>query len=59
VTGGSTGLGLFLAKILVKNDAHVSIVARNQEKLSQAITELEVSPCSPKLSMTLSLSKRA
>lgn len=43
VTGGSTGLGLELAKILVKNGAHVSIVARNQKKLDQAMAELEVS----------------
>ncbi|KDN51111.1 hypothetical protein RSAG8_00740, partial [Rhizoctonia solani AG-8 WAC10335] len=47
VTGGSTGLGLSLAKILVKNGAHVSIVARNQEKLNQAIMELESLRVSP------------
>ncbi|CAE6424465.1 unnamed protein product [Rhizoctonia solani] len=47
VTGGSTGLGLCLAKILVKDGAHVSIVARNQEKLDQAITELESLRISP------------
>ncbi|KAF8709480.1 Oxidoreductase, partial [Rhizoctonia solani] len=47
VTGGSTGLGLCLAKILVKNGAHVSIVARNQDKLNQAITELESLRVSP------------
>ncbi|TFK37303.1 oxidoreductase [Crucibulum laeve] len=42
VTGGSTGLGLALAKILVLKGAHVSIVARNQEKLDKAIEELEL-----------------
>lgn len=42
VTGGSTGLGLALAKILVKNGAHVSIVARNQENLNRAVSTLEV-----------------
>jgi short-subunit dehydrogenase len=43
VTGGSTGLGLCLATLLVKTGAHVSIVARNQEKLDKAIVILEAS----------------
>ncbi|KAJ7596088.1 oxidoreductase [Mycena floridula] len=41
VTGGSTGLGLSVSKILVQNGANVSIVARRQSKLDQALTELE------------------
>ncbi|QRV87331.1 short chain dehydrogenase [Ceratobasidium sp. AG-Ba] len=41
VTGGSTGLGLSLALILVKNGAHVSIVARSKDKLDKAMAELE------------------
>lgn len=44
VTGGSTGLGLSFSLILVKKGAHVSIVARNQEKLNKALSELEVGP---------------
>ncbi|KAF8335049.1 uncharacterized protein EI90DRAFT_3280159 [Cantharellus anzutake] len=41
VSGGSTGLGLALSVLLVKAGAHVSIVARNQEKLDEAIKRLE------------------
>ena len=43
ITGGSTGLGLSLAKILAKKGAHVSIVARNQERIDKALAQLEVS----------------
>lgn len=42
VTGGSSGLGLSLSLLLVTKGAHVSIVARNQEKLDKALAELEV-----------------
>lgn len=42
VTGGSTGLGLELAKQLTTRGAHVSIVARNKEKLEKALEDLEV-----------------
>ncbi|KAG5637155.1 hypothetical protein H0H81_005599 [Sphagnurus paluster] len=41
VTGGSTGLGLSLAILLARKGAHISIVARNQEKLDNAIAQLE------------------
>ncbi|KAH6873977.1 oxidoreductase, partial [Coprinopsis sp. MPI-PUGE-AT-0042] len=41
ITGGSSGLGLALAKLLVTKGAHVSIVARNQENLDSALAELE------------------
>ncbi|KAI0723255.1 oxidoreductase [Earliella scabrosa] len=41
VTGGSSGLGLALAKALAKSGAHISIVARNPERLKQALEELE------------------
>ncbi|KAJ6578198.1 oxidoreductase [Mycena capillaripes] len=41
VTGGSTGLGLELAKLLTQKGAHVSIVARNQQRLDKALSELE------------------
>ncbi|KAF9515283.1 hypothetical protein BS47DRAFT_1376318 [Hydnum rufescens UP504] len=43
VTGGSTGLGLALSVLLVKAGAHVSIVARNEEKLRNALEILEAS----------------
>ncbi|RDB18310.1 3-ketodihydrosphingosine reductase TSC10 [Hypsizygus marmoreus] len=41
VTGGSTGLGLSLAILLTKRGAHVSIVARNKERLDNALAQLE------------------
>ncbi|OSD04197.1 oxidoreductase [Trametes coccinea BRFM310] len=41
VTGGSSGAGLALAVLLVKRGAHVSIVARNEERLQKALAELE------------------
>ncbi|KAI0821010.1 oxidoreductase [Irpex lacteus] len=41
VTGGTAGLGLSLAILLAKRGAHVSIVARNQERLDKALEELE------------------
>ncbi|KAF7338978.1 Oxidoreductase [Mycena venus] len=47
VTGGSTGLGLELAKLLVQKGAHVSIVARNQERLDKALAQLETLRTSP------------
>ena len=56
MTGGSSGLGLALAKALAKSGAHISIVARNTGRLKQALEELEVSvqrcarslvPCEP------------
>ena len=43
ITGGSAGLGLGAALALVKRGAHVSIVARDQDRLDLAIKELEVS----------------
>ncbi|KAJ7635360.1 oxidoreductase [Roridomyces roridus] len=47
VTGGSTGLGLELALLLVQKGAHVSIVARNQERLTAALAQLEAARISP------------
>ncbi|KAL0570371.1 3-dehydrosphinganine reductase [Marasmius crinis-equi] len=41
VTGGSAGLGLALAVLLAKHGAHVSIVARDREKLRKALEEVE------------------
>ncbi|RKP09499.1 hypothetical protein THASP1DRAFT_5903, partial [Thamnocephalis sphaerospora] len=41
ITGGSTGLGLELAKQLAREGAHVTIVARNQEALQKAAQEIE------------------
>ncbi|KAF7327307.1 3-ketodihydrosphingosine reductase TSC10 [Mycena kentingensis (nom. inval.)] len=41
VTGGSQGLGLAVAILLVQQGAHVSIVARNVEKLEKALETLE------------------
>lgn len=44
MTGGSSGLGLSLAKLLTKAGAHVSIVARDEKRLASALEELEVRP---------------
>lgn len=41
VTGGSAGLGLALAKLLVTKGAHVSIVARDQSRLDAALKSME------------------
>lgn len=42
VTGGSQGTGFCLALSLVKQGAHVSIVARDVNKLKTAVEKLEV-----------------
>jgi len=47
ITGGSAGLGLSLAEILIQKGAHVSIVARNKEKLEKALARLEQLRVSP------------
>ncbi|KAJ7086138.1 oxidoreductase [Mycena belliarum] len=41
ITGGSTGLGLSAALILARKGAHVSVVARNQDKLDKAVIAME------------------
>ncbi|KAG1751848.1 hypothetical protein EDB19DRAFT_1674042 [Suillus lakei] len=41
ITGGSQGLGLALAKLVARKGAHISIVARTQSKLDDALKELE------------------
>ncbi|KIY74151.1 oxidoreductase [Cylindrobasidium torrendii FP15055 ss-10] len=47
ITGGSQGLGLAEAILLTKRGAHVSIVARDEKKLSAALSELEKHRQSP------------
>ncbi|KAG8215381.1 hypothetical protein J3R82DRAFT_8980 [Butyriboletus roseoflavus] len=47
ITGGSQGLGLALAKILAKRGANISIVARTQSKLDDALKELKALRVSP------------
>ncbi len=42
VTGGSSGLGLAFAKLLISNGASVAIIARDPKKLTDAIEILEV-----------------
>ncbi|KZT21779.1 oxidoreductase [Neolentinus lepideus HHB14362 ss-1] len=45
VTGGSSGLGLALATILASRGAHVSIVARGQQRLEEAVKQIEACTC--------------
>ncbi|MFL2855020.1 MAG: SDR family oxidoreductase [Pseudohongiellaceae bacterium] len=40
VTGGSSGLGLMMAKGLLQNGVHVVIVSRRREKCDEALVEL-------------------
>ena len=40
IIGGSSGMGLATAKLLVKNNVEVIIVGRKAEKLEQALTQL-------------------
>ncbi|KIP05772.1 hypothetical protein PHLGIDRAFT_24924 [Phlebiopsis gigantea 11061_1 CR5-6] len=47
VTGGSAGLGLSLAVLLAKRGAHVSIVARDEERLNKALAQIEAARQSP------------
>ncbi|KAF8272547.1 oxidoreductase [Lactarius quietus] len=47
ITGGSTGLGLALAILLTKRGADVSIVARNEENLKNALAKLEAARVNP------------
>ncbi|KIM25150.1 hypothetical protein M408DRAFT_331273 [Serendipita vermifera MAFF 305830] len=47
VTGGSSGLGLALATLLVKKGAHVAIIARGKERLVTALEILEAVRVNP------------
>ncbi|EPQ55592.1 oxidoreductase [Gloeophyllum trabeum ATCC 11539] len=47
VTGGSSGLGLALATTLAARGAHVSIVARGQQRLDDAMKQIEAKRQSP------------
>lgn len=46
ITGGSSGLGLALAKYMASKGASVTIVARDQKKLDEAKLEIQVSEVS-------------
>ena len=41
ITGGSSGIGLALAKQLAHEGVSVCLLARDKEKLSQAVREIE------------------
>lgn len=40
ITGGSSGLGLALAKAYARQGAHIALLARNKDKLEAALAEL-------------------
>lgn len=48
VIGGSSGIGKSIAQLAAKNNAHVTIIARNIDKLTQAIDDIR--KCSVNLS---------
>jgi len=41
ISGGSSGINLAIAKLFAEHDANVVIIARNQEKLDAAVTQLD------------------
>jgi len=41
ITGGSSGIGLEIARLLVSRGAHVVLIARNFEKLNRACNEIK------------------
>ena len=42
ITGGSTGIGLAIAKALAKEESHVIIFARTVSKLETALNEIKL-----------------
>ena len=47
ITGGSSGIGKAIAVLLADMGAHISILARNEDKLRQAKAEIEVARATP------------
>jgi 3-dehydrosphinganine reductase len=47
ITGGSSGIGLALARLLAARGAHVWLAAREQAKLESALREVELARYSP------------
>lgn len=47
ITGGSSGIGRAVARLLTARGAHISIVARRQSLLDETLTELETLRVSP------------
>ncbi len=43
ISGGSKGIGLSTAKLLAKKGAHITIVARNWDRIQQSINEIKES----------------
>ena len=41
ITGGSSGIGRAIARLLTQRGAHISIIARRQELLDETLTELD------------------
>lgn len=52
ITGGSSGIGLALARLLIQNQASVCILSRNPENLHKAVSELEHHRPSPNVEIS-------
>lgn len=52
ITGGSSGIGLALASLLIQHQARVCILARTPENLQKAVRELENTRLSPDVEIT-------
>ena len=48
ITGGSVGIGLAVAKGFAAEGAHVTITARNTERLEAARSEIAARRCHPR-----------
>jgi len=55
ITGGSSGIGLATAKLLAREGASVTIMARDQKKLDDAVKEISAERKNPSQKVTFSV----
>lgn len=53
ITGGSSGIGLAIARLLARKGAHLALLARNESGLTAARTEIEADRRSPHQQVTI------